>query len=65
MSGQDDGWNIPTRLINLSTLPVGIMSPQLSVFPAIMIICKGCGYTRLFSLVAMGIEPAPRGGTNG
>lgn len=52
-------WDVPSKLVYLTTSlpPESLFSPQLVVYPSVMLVCKGCGYTMFFNALAMGIEP--------
>jgi hypothetical protein len=58
ISGHDT-WDIPSKLVYLATSlpPELLFSQQLVVYPSVLLVCKGCGYTMFFNAINMGIEP--------
>src|SRR5258708_25193629 len=51
-------WDIPSQLVYLSPHlpPEMLFSQQVSVYPVVMVICKGCGYTVFFAAQSLGFE---------
>lgn len=61
-----NGWVISDHVVQPVThSPVGRM--QLTTgpaYPAVLLICKTCGYTRAFNAVMMGLFPNAKGAAN-
>ena len=63
VSGHND-WVLGDRLVAPPSIVHGKVALGGSVYPQIMMICRGCGYTIYFNAVLAGIVPAIPGGQN-
>ncbi|HXS24445.1 MAG TPA: hypothetical protein VN719_09460 [Gemmatimonadales bacterium] len=61
------GWEMSSSIVQLMGYYGGTLVAGGPVFPLVPVFCKNCGYTLLFSAIAMGIvipePPAPNVGT--